>query len=152
MYDYRIDSVNNEDLKLYIESLPFGLYDVFLNKSNAYKKTLDYFDNIDYTMAGLGLNEFSFKKTNKIYGNWEQTKDGYLIKRKTPLKKKNLPTKVIFNSKKKATTLLYDNKPTVVRCGEKEKFDKRIGFLEAYFKANCGLSRTQANKYLKELE
>ncbi len=61
------------------------------------------------------------------------------------------PSKVFFNDKKKATTLMFGNEATVVKCGEGDKYDKRIGFLEAYFQATCGMSKNKANKYLKKI-
>lgn len=64
----------------------------------------------------------------------------------------NLPDKVFFNSKKKTTVLLKNDEITKVKCDDKEKFSKRIGFLEAYFQMTCGMSKTQALKYLEELE
>ena len=62
-----------------------------------------------------------------------------------------LPTSVFFNKKKKATTLLFDDEVFVVKCDTKDTYNKRIGFLEAYFQAQSGMSKTQANKYLREL-
>ena len=64
----------------------------------------------------------------------------------------NLPDKVFFNTKKKTTVLLKNDEVTKVKCDDKEKFSKRIGFLEAYFQMTCGMSKTQALKYLEELE
>jgi hypothetical protein len=64
---------------------------------------------------------------------------------------KNIPTKVIFNEKKRATTLMFGNQPTVVKASEGTTYDKRIGFLEAYFQARSGLSKTKALKYLDKL-
>lgn len=64
----------------------------------------------------------------------------------------NLPDKVFFNTKKKTTVLLKNDKTIKVKCDDKEKFSKRIGFLEAYFQMTCGMSKTQALKYLEELE
>lgn len=64
---------------------------------------------------------------------------------------KNLPTKVQFNEKKGATTVLYDDKVTVVKTTKGDKYDKTYGFLLAYFQHNSGLSKTQANKYIKKL-
>jgi hypothetical protein len=63
----------------------------------------------------------------------------------------NLPTRVLFNDKKKATTLLFKDKPTVVKAREDDKYDRRIGFLEAYFQATSGLSKTKALKYLNDI-
>ena len=62
-----------------------------------------------------------------------------------------LPTSVFFNKKKKATTLLFDDEVFVVKCDTKDTYNKRIGFLEAYFQAHSGMSKTQANKFLREL-
>ena len=56
-----------------------------------------------------------------------------------------------FNDKKKATTLMFDKDATVVKCGKGDKYSRRIGFLEAYFQATCGLSKTQAKKYLDKI-
>lgn len=64
----------------------------------------------------------------------------------------NLPDKVFFNSKKKTTVLLKNDEITKVKCDDKAKFSKRVGFLEAYFQMTCGMSKTQALKYLEELE
>jgi len=63
----------------------------------------------------------------------------------------NLPTRVLFNDKKKATTLLFKDKPTVVKAREDDTYDRRIGFLEAYFQATSGLSKTKALKYLNDI-
>ena len=65
--------------------------------------------------------------------------------------KTNLPTNVFFNDKKKATTLMFYDTATVVKCGKDDKYSRRIGFLEAYFQATCGLSKTQAKKYLDKI-
>ena len=62
-----------------------------------------------------------------------------------------LPTSVFFNKKKKATTLLFNDEAFVVKCDTKDTYNKRIGFLEAYFQAQSGMSKTQANKYLRKL-
>lgn len=64
----------------------------------------------------------------------------------------NVPDKIYFNSKKKSTVLLKDDKAYKVKCGEKEKFSKRYGFLEAYFQMTSGMSKTKALKYLEDLE
>ena len=64
-----------------------------------------------------------------------------------------LPKRYIIN---KGATILFWNddetdKTIVKRCKEDE-FNKRLGFLTAYFQYHSGLSKTQANKYLSELE
>jgi len=63
-----------------------------------------------------------------------------------------LPIKVYFNDNKKATTLMMNgNKVIVVKCGKGDKYNRRIGFLEAFYQANCGLSKSKALKYLEEI-
>ena len=63
----------------------------------------------------------------------------------------NLPTRVLFNDKKKATTLIFNDKVVVVKAREDDNYDRRIGLLEAYFQATSGLSKTKALKYLNDI-
>lgn len=63
---------------------------------------------------------------------------------------KNLPSKVFFNKKKKATTLQFGNKFHVVKAMKGDRFNKEQGFLWAYFEYMSGLSKTQAKKFIKE--
>lgn len=68
-------------------------------------------------------------------------------------KKEKLPKRYIIN--KGATILFWDeneNEKTIVKKSKDDKFDKRLGFLTAYFQYHSGLSKTQANKYLADLE
>lgn len=69
-----------------------------------------------------------------------------------PKKKENLPEKVFFNKNKKTTTLVSGDKIIIVKCGDKEKFSKRQGFLEAYFQLMSGTSKNKCLKYLDEIE
>lgn len=63
-----------------------------------------------------------------------------------------LPQRVYFNDKKKATTLIMKgDKVIVVKCGKGDKYNRRIGFLESFFQATCGLSKSKALKYLEEI-
>lgn len=67
-------------------------------------------------------------------------------------KMKRLPSKYIIN--KGATILFWDDnedEKTIVKLSENDKYDKRLGFLTAYFQYNSGLTKTQANKYLDNL-
>jgi hypothetical protein len=59
--------------------------------------------------------------------------------------------KVFFNDKKKATTLIDGDNVVVVKTKKGEKYNRRIGFLEAYFELKSGMSKTQKNKYLDEV-
>jgi len=89
----------------------------------------DMLDSWRYSLSfqsGLGLDNFS-------------------------LKNNKLPRKVIFNDKKKATTLLYGDEATVVKACKGDKYDKEKGFLMAFFQKQSGLSKTQAKKYLKKI-
>lgn len=74
-----------------------------------------------------------------------------------PLKYVNavkLPDVVHFDEEKRTTTLVWyqgDSEPVVsrVKALQSDKFDARIGFLEAWFKATRqGMTREEANKYL----
>lgn len=65
--------------------------------------------------------------------------------------KNRIPDNVFFNDKKKATTLMFGKEATVVKCGKDDEYSRRIGFLEAYFQATCGLSKTKAKKYLENI-
>ena len=66
--------------------------------------------------------------------------------------KNNLPDNVFYNTKKKTTVLIKNNKVVKVKCDDNEQFSKRIGFLEAYFQLNSGMSKTASLKYLEDLE
>lgn len=62
-----------------------------------------------------------------------------------------LPQKYIIN--KGATVLFWeDGSKTIVKRCKNDKYDKRLGFLTAYFQKNSGLSKNKANKYLADLE
>lgn len=62
-----------------------------------------------------------------------------------------VPEKIFFNEKKKATTLIKGEKAVTVKCDTKDKFSKRIGFLEAYFQLTSGMSKTACAKYLDKI-
>lgn len=62
-----------------------------------------------------------------------------------------MPKKYIINHG--ATVLMWDNgeKTVVKRCADDE-FNKRLGFLTAFFQHYSGMSKNKANKFLAELE
>lgn len=62
-----------------------------------------------------------------------------------------MPKKYIIN--KGATVLIWDDgeKTVVKRCADDE-FNKRLGFLTAFFQHYSGMSKNKANKFLAELE
>ena len=72
------------------------------------------------------------------------------IKKEDVIKKANLPKRYIIN---KGATILFweDGTKTIVRKCREDKYDKRIGFLTAYFQKHSGLTKNKANKFLSEL-
>lgn len=62
-----------------------------------------------------------------------------------------MPKKYIINHG--ATVLMWDDgdKTVVKRCADDE-FNKRLGFLTAFFQHYSGMSKNKANKFLAELE
>lgn len=71
---------------------------------------------------------------------------------KVGVKLKDLkPKKYIVN--RNATILFWeDGSKTIVKKSPNDRFDKRIGFLTAYFQKHSGMTRTQTNKFLDGLE
>lgn len=62
-----------------------------------------------------------------------------------------IPKRYIIN--KDATILFWeDGEKTIVKLSDGDKYDKRLGFLIAYFQKHSGLSRSKANKFLDNLE
>lgn len=62
-----------------------------------------------------------------------------------------LPKKYIINH---GATILFweDGTKTVVKRCEDDEFNKRLGFLTAFFQYATGMSKNKANKFLHELE
>ena len=63
----------------------------------------------------------------------------------------NLPKRYIIN---KGATILFwkDGTKTIVKRCKDDEYNKRLGFLTAYFQKHCGMSKNKANKYLASLE
>lgn len=62
----------------------------------------------------------------------------------------NLPLRYIINDD--ATILFwFDGDKTIVKKTQDDNYDKRLGFLYAYFQKTSGLSKNKANKYLENL-
>ena len=116
-----------------------------LNNVRIYGKPIVYkmpIDSIEGDDTGITLT----LNTGDMFSSYY----GFLNKEE---KKEKLPKRYIIN---KGATILFWNddetdKTIVKRCKEDE-FNKRLGFLTAYFQYHSGLSKTQANKYLSELE
>lgn len=63
---------------------------------------------------------------------------------------KGIPKKYTINTE--STTLIWeDGTKTIVKRAKDDKYDKRLGFLIAYFQKHSGLSKNKANAYLKSL-
>ena len=62
-----------------------------------------------------------------------------------------LPKKYIIND---GATILFwhDDTKTIIKRAEDDNFDPVKGFLWAYFQKHSGLSKTKANKYLRNIE
>lgn len=61
------------------------------------------------------------------------------------------PKRYIIN--KDATILFWeDGTKTIVKRSENDEYNKRLGFLTAYFQKHSGLTKNQANKYLANLQ
>lgn len=61
------------------------------------------------------------------------------------------PKKYIIN---KGATILFwkDGTKTIVKRNKDDEYNKRLGFLTAYFQKHSGLTKNQANKYLANLQ
>ena len=89
------------------------------------------------------------------YDNWLTTPYYRTITWDEILKEQTdcLPKEYYIGEKKKTIALKWNNNTiTKVRASKDDKFDVRFGFLLAYFQKHCGLTKTQANKYLEKVE
>lgn len=110
-----------------------------------------FFDNLYF-----GINRIE-PETQKITvtapkGLWAEFSDaGLEIATSKEKIKVPMPKKYIIN--KGATVLIWDDgeKTVVKRCADDE-FNKRLGFLTAFFQHYSGMSKNKANKFLAELE
>lgn len=110
------------------------------------KNNCDALDSVAYGFPGVP----------SIMRMWEESlfKEnirGIFHTQDLPIAELNLPDKVFFNEKKGATTLLYGDDATVVKCTQGDSYDREYGFLLAFFQKHSGLSKTQSNKYLKDI-
>ena len=96
----------------------------------------------DSTTLACNMNNYDFYK-RYILGGWATDER----------EKEKLPKRYIIN--KGATILFWDEdeeEKTIVKRSKDDKFNKRLGFLTAYFQYHSGLSKTKANKFLDSLE
>lgn len=114
-----------------------------------YLEKEDMFEVIDKIADSLIKRAFKKAMMGGIYYTLPIETTSY--EPNTP-KEENLPKRYIIT--KEATILFWsDDKKdkTIVKTSKGDKFDKRLGFLTAYFQKHSGLTKTQANKYLDNL-
>lgn len=104
----------------------------------------------DYVLLSEAQHDYYKDKTIALIQDIK-TKQVYIIgKKDIDINKLNLPKRYIIN--KNATILFWTNEDkTIVKLSKNDKYDKRLGFLTAYFQKMSGMSKNKANKYLDEL-
>ena len=120
--------------------VPNGKLEYFENKEEGINKMskLNILDNgITITMNGDYFSDLSGQISNLS---------------SKPKVKKQKEDKIIFNDKKRTTVVLWkDGTKTIVKASDNDTFDRRVGYLMAFYHKNCGLSKTKANKYIDSL-
>lgn len=108
--------------------------------------------NISFEHSIFNPGIMDFNASGKILTNEYRNIDNvYINGINNKVKKVPMPKKYIINHG--ATILMWDDgeKTIVKRCADDE-FNKRLGFLTAFFQHYSGMSKNKANKFLAELE
>lgn len=108
--------------------------------------------NISFEHSMFNPEIMDFNASGKILTNEYRNIDNvYINGINNKVKKVQMPKKYIINHG--ATILMWDDgeKTIVKRCADDE-FNKRLGFLTAFFQHYSGMSKNKANKFLAELE
>lgn len=108
--------------------------------------------NISFEHSMFNPEIMDFNASGKILTNEYRNIDNvYINGINNKVKKVPMPKKYIINHG--ATVLMWDDgeKTVVKRCADDE-FNKRLGFLTAFFQHYSGMSKNKANKFLAELE
>ena len=94
------------------------------------------------------IPEHLIKYYTAIYGSNDGFRGGKIFMQRNI---NNIPERYIIN---KGATILFwkDGSKTIVKRCEDDEYNKRLGFLTAYFQKHCGMSKNKANKYLASLE
>ncbi len=94
------------------------------------------------------IPEHLIKYYTAIYGSNDGFRGGKTFMQRNI---NNIPERYIIN---KGATILFwkDGSKTIVKRCEDDEYNKRLGFLTAYFQKHCGMSKNKANKYLASLE
>jgi len=113
-------------------------------KYNLYAKSNETGEN--KTMENEKTVQKSTKKRGNMATNTEVTKP--TVNKKAQREK--IMDKTIFNAP--ATIVFWgDSNKTVVKTMEGDTYNPEFGFLQAYFEKHSGLTRTQVNKFMREL-
>ena len=115
------------------------------------KKNNDALDAVTYStpdIVGMTAENLSRLWEESLF---KENIRGIYDTKDLPIAELNLPDRVFYNEKKGATTLLYGDNATVVKTTKGDKYDREKGFLLAFFQKHSGLTKTQANKYLKDI-
>lgn len=107
---------------------------------------MNLFDK-ELTARKLMLNQ----KISDIYSYVTITPDGFILSNEPYVKTRTvLPKRYIINDG--AIVLFWDDgTKTIVKRAKDDTDDVVKGFLWAYFEKMSGMSKTQANKYLKDI-
>ena len=114
-----------------------------------------YFDGLE-TIYGMRIHIDRGLRVDMIKVSTDEFKiDPYRFRQITPSTVKftpsyNTPKYYIIN---KGATILFweDGSKTIVKRNKEDDYNKRLGFLTAYFQKTSGMSKTKANKYLDSL-
>ena len=104
-------------------------------------------------MGKIGLTNIKVNGKPTIGRSYEDMFCSFQWYTTTEKPKEKLPKRYIIN--KGATILFWDKDgkdKTIVKRAKDDTYNKRLGFLTAYFQYHSGLSKTKANKYLDSLE
>ena len=132
---------NNQNQSIYISMKTDNDYERIGEIRNIELSNCSEFSFNDLT--NFSINGVSNKPIRDLW------KDLYIDNNKK--NKVDMPKKYIINHG--ATVLIWeDGEKTVVKRCEDDEFNKRLGFLTAFFQHYCGMSKNKANKFLAELE
>jgi hypothetical protein len=93
---------------------------------------------------------------NKVKAETKSPVHSVKFAKKATVAPNRLPDVVGFNKDRGTTSLVWYKgleKSVTFRAKvmEGDEYNRRIGFLEAWFKATCGMSKKEANEYLNRL-
>ena len=90
-------------------------------------------------------------KNEEMELNHYKNKLKYYVEKAERADSLRMPKKYIIN---RGATIIFwnDGSKTIVRRTKNDEYNKRLGFLTAYFQKHSGLSKNKANKFLANLE